>query len=73
MSYRRGIGATATEDAEAQTLLDAMLQQRGYTAIPSRDLRDYVQTQITTVGIGVVAGVFIGAILGPAALTIFRR
>ena len=60
------------EDVRAEHLLQAMLKRRGYTAIPSRDLREYVKLQIMTAGVGFVAGVALGAVLGPAALTFAR-
>lgn len=53
----------------ARHMVEAILKDRGYTAVPTHELREYVRQQIITAGIGFGAGLTVGALLGPAVLT----
>lgn len=48
----------------ATTPVDILSKRRGFVAVPTVDLRDYVQAQVVTMGIGFIIGVTVGAALG---------
>lgn len=62
--------ATATLPASAQPdvwrpfALELVKPKRGFVAVPSYDLRAYVQSQFITAAVGFGIGVGIGALLG---------
>jgi hypothetical protein len=71
------IAPAASSDA-ATSPVDFLAKRRGFVAVPTMDLRDYVQAQVVTMGIGFIVGVTIGAALGnvikgKAAITANRR
>jgi hypothetical protein len=41
-----------------------MVKQRGYVAVPTPDMREYVRSQAVTLGVGFVMGMTIGALFG---------
>jgi hypothetical protein len=55
---------TAPSTDVATTPVDILAKHRGFVAVPTVDLRDYVQAQIVTMGIGFIVGVTVGAALG---------
>lgn len=75
MSYH-GLGQPAPTIAPSATIapaashdvatspVDILAKRRGFVAVPTMDLRDYVQAQVVTMGIGFIVGVTIGAAIG---------
>lgn len=61
-----------TDPAAATNLLQSLATERGYTLIPSRDMRDYVRNEMLTAALGFTAGLTIGALLGPVALNVVK-
>jgi len=67
MSYRHlGQAPAPTPDVSTTTPLAEQIlsKKRGFVAVPTPDMRDYVQAQLITVGIGFVIGVTVGAAIG---------
>lgn len=56
--------APAASPDVATSPVDILSKRRGFVAVPTMDLRDYVQAQVVTMGIGFIVGVTIGAALG---------
>jgi hypothetical protein len=61
------------EQEHARNVLEAMVQRRGYTLVPSRDMQEYFKMQAMTMAVGFTVGLSLGAVLGPAALSFFKR
>jgi hypothetical protein len=69
MSYHLGQTQPASSSLPpdvAPTLLHELApgRNRGWVAVPTMDMREYVKTQIMTVAAGFVLGVSVGAVLG---------
>jgi hypothetical protein len=65
----RGLGQEVPErvggeDVERPTLPGTLFVQRGYVAVPTPDVRAFVQDQAITFGIGFAIGLTIGAMFG---------
>lgn len=58
---RVGLGQEAPEGEITTT---PILVQRGFVAVPTPDVQEYVRSQALTFGAGVVLGISIGAIFG---------
>ena len=56
----------ASPDVSASTPLaqQILTAKRGFVAVPTPDMRDYVQAQLITVGIGFLMGLTVGAVIG---------
>lgn len=67
MSYRHlGQAPAPTPDISTSTPLaeQILTKKRGFVAVPTPDMRDYVQAQLITVGIGFIMGITVGAAIG---------
>jgi len=66
MSYLR-LGTTDATTAlpadVSSTIVEELSSKRGWVAIPTPDMREYVKSQIMTVAAGFFVGVGIGALL----------
>lgn len=49
---------------EADLTTTPILVRRGYVAVPSPDMREYVRSQAVTFGLGLFVGMTIGAMFG---------
>lgn len=52
------------EDVSSSIAIEALRRQRGFVAVPTRDVLDYVKAQVLTAGIGFLLGMGVGALLG---------
>jgi len=60
--HRVSLGADPSPEEDVTTT--PLTKQRGYVAIPTPDMQEYVRSQAVTFGVGFVVGMTIGALFG---------